>query len=80
LVSNSKRINNVWTDRVRKQVAEENICTSDGKATQAWEKKLHNEKIHNLKAYASAGINGMMGSKRMRWTRHVAHMGNINNA
>jgi hypothetical protein len=35
-------------------------------------RKLHNEELHNL--CASPGIIRMIKSRRMRWTRHVAHM------
>jgi hypothetical protein len=36
-------------------------------------RKLHNEELHNL--YASPSIIGMVESRRMRWTGHVARMG-----
>jgi hypothetical protein len=42
-----------------------------------WE-KLHNEELHNL--YSSPNIIIMIRSKRMRWARHVARMGNKRNA
>jgi hypothetical protein len=35
--------------------------------------KLHNEKLHNL--YSFPSIFRMIKSKRMRWARHVARMG-----
>jgi hypothetical protein len=36
-------------------------------------RKLHNEELHNL--YLSPAIIRHMESKRMRWARHVACMG-----
>jgi hypothetical protein len=41
-------------------------------------RKLHNEKLHNL--YSSPNIIGMIKSRRMRWTGHVAGMGEKINA
>jgi hypothetical protein len=40
--------------------------------TGGW-RKLHNEELHNL--YSSQSIIRMIKSRRMRWARHVAHMG-----
>jgi hypothetical protein len=40
--------------------------------------RLHNEELHNL--YASENIIRMMKSGRMRWTRHVASMGEMTSA
>jgi hypothetical protein len=40
--------------------------------------KLHNEEFHNL--YSSSNIIRMIKSKRMRWTGHVARMGEKRNA
>jgi hypothetical protein len=45
--------------------------------TGGW-RKLHNEELHNL--YSSSNIIRMMKSKRMRWARHVARMGEKRNA
>jgi hypothetical protein len=42
-----------------------------------WRKLLHDE-FHNL--YSSPGIIRMIKSRRMRWSRHVAHMGAKRNA
>jgi hypothetical protein len=39
--------------------------------------KLHNEKLHNL--YPSPSIIRMTKSSRMRWTNHVARMGEKRN-
>jgi hypothetical protein len=36
-------------------------------------RKLHNEELPNL--YSSPSIIGMLESRRMRWTGHVARMG-----
>jgi hypothetical protein len=39
---------------------------------------LHNEELHSL--YSSPSIIRMMKSRRMRWARHVARMGEKKNA
>jgi hypothetical protein len=44
--------------------------------TGGW-RKLHNEKLYNL--YASQSIIRIIKSRRMRWARHVAQMGNKRN-
>jgi hypothetical protein len=36
-------------------------------------RKLHNDELHSL--YASQNIVRMIKSRRMRWTEHVARMG-----
>jgi hypothetical protein len=36
-------------------------------------RKLHNEEFHNL--YSSQDITRQIKSKRMKWARHVARMG-----
>jgi hypothetical protein len=36
-------------------------------------RKLHSEELHNL--YSSPNIIRMIKSRRMRWVRHVARMG-----
>jgi hypothetical protein len=41
-------------------------------------KKLHNEELHNL--YSSPNIIRMVKSRRMRWARYVARMGEKRNA
>jgi hypothetical protein len=41
-------------------------------------RKLHNEELHNL--YSSLNITRMIKSRRMRWARHVARMGEKRNA
>jgi hypothetical protein len=41
-------------------------------------RKLHNEELHNL--YSSPNIIRMITSRRMRWARHVARMGETRNA
>jgi hypothetical protein len=41
-------------------------------------RRLHNEELHNL--YASPNIMTLIKSRRMRWTGHVARMGEIRNA
>jgi hypothetical protein len=45
--------------------------------TGGW-KKLHNEELYNL--YSSPSIIRMIKSKRIRWTGHVARMGETRNA
>jgi hypothetical protein len=40
-------------------------------------RKLHSEEIHNL--YSSPGTIGMIKPRRMRWTGHVAQMGEKSN-
>jgi hypothetical protein len=45
--------------------------------TGGW-RKLHNEELHEL--YSSPGIGRIIKSRRMRWTRHVARMGENSNA
>jgi hypothetical protein len=41
-------------------------------------RKLHNEELHNL--YSSLNIIRMIKSRRMRWAKHVARMGEKTNA
>jgi hypothetical protein len=41
-------------------------------------RKLHNEELHNL--YSSPNIIRTIKSRRMRWARHVARMGEKRNA
>jgi hypothetical protein len=40
-------------------------------------RKLHNEELHNV--HASLNINRVTKTGRMRWTGHVARMGEIGN-
>jgi hypothetical protein len=40
-------------------------------------RKVHNEYLHNL--YSSPNIIRMIKSRRMRWIRHVARMGEKRN-
>jgi hypothetical protein len=48
-----------------------------GEVTGGW-RKLHNEELHSL--YSSPSIIRMINSRRMRWTGHVARMGEKRNA
>jgi hypothetical protein len=48
----------------------------DEEVTGGW-RKLHNEEIHNF--YSSLNIIRVIKSRRMRWARHVAHMGKTRN-
>jgi hypothetical protein len=41
-------------------------------------RKLHNEELHNF--YSSPNIISLIKSRRMRWTWHVARMGETRNA
>jgi len=41
-------------------------------------RKLHNEELHNL--YTSTNIIRVMKSRSMKWTVHVACMGEMRNA
>jgi hypothetical protein len=45
--------------------------------TAGW-RELHNEELHNL--YSSPSIIRMIKSKKLRWTGHVARMGEKRNA
>jgi hypothetical protein len=36
-------------------------------------RKLHNDELHNL--YSSSYIDRVIKSRRMRWARHMARMG-----
>jgi hypothetical protein len=45
--------------------------------TEGW-RKPHNEELHNL--YSSPSIIRMIKSRRMRWSGHVARMGEERNA
>jgi hypothetical protein len=40
-------------------------------------RKLHNDELHSL--YSSPNIVRMIKSRRMRWTGHVARMGEMRN-
>jgi hypothetical protein len=44
--------------------------------TEGW-RKLHNEELHNL--YSSPSIISIIKSRRMRWAKHVARMGEKRN-
>jgi hypothetical protein len=41
-------------------------------------RRLHNEELHNL--YASPYVIRVIKSRRIRWTGHAAHVGEIRNA
>jgi hypothetical protein len=41
-------------------------------------RKMHNKELHNL--YSSPNIIRMIKSRRIRWARHVARMGEKRNA
>jgi hypothetical protein len=44
--------------------------------TGGW-RRLHNDKLHNL--YTSSNIIRVIKERRIRWTGHVAHMGEMKN-
>jgi hypothetical protein len=48
-----------------------------GKETGVW-RKVHNEELHIM--YSSSNIIRMIKPRRMRWTGHVARMGEKRNA
>jgi hypothetical protein len=50
--------------------------TKREEVTGGW-RRLHNEELHNL--YASPDIISLIESRRMRWERHVACMGEMRN-
>jgi hypothetical protein len=56
---------------------EENIWTERRLSDRRLE-KLHSEELHN--SYPSPSIIRMIKSRRMRWTEHVARMGQKGNA
>jgi hypothetical protein len=45
--------------------------------TGGW-RKLHNEELHGL--YPSSGVVRVIKARRMRWTGHVARMGEVRGA
>jgi hypothetical protein len=52
--------------------SEDYLIPKRGEIIGGW-RKLHNEELGNL--YCSPGIIRVIKSRRMRWARHVAHMG-----
>jgi hypothetical protein len=48
------------------------ICGSESEEDGSW-RKLHNDELHSL--YSSLNIVRVIKSRRMRWARHVARMG-----
>jgi hypothetical protein len=41
-------------------------------------RRLHNEELHNL--YTSPNIISVIKSRKMKWTKHVARMGEMRNS
>jgi hypothetical protein len=64
-----------WTDGVR--VLRRIFGPKGDEVTGGW-RKLHNEELHNL--YSSPSIIRMIKSRRIRWVRYEARMGNKYNA
>jgi hypothetical protein len=58
----------VFENRVLKRI----FGPKRDKVTGEW-RKFHSEEVHNL--YSSADIIGQIKSRRMKWARHVARMG-----
>jgi hypothetical protein len=58
----------VFENRVLRRI----VGLKRDEVTGGW-RKLHNEELHNL--YFSPSIIRMIKSRRMRWARHIAHMG-----
>jgi hypothetical protein len=54
------------------------ICGTKREEVVGGWRTLYNEELHKL--YASPNIVRMMKSRRMRWTEHVARLGEIRNA
>jgi hypothetical protein len=63
----------VFENRVLRRI----IGQKRDEVTGGW-RKLHSEELHNL--YSSPSIFRMIRSRRMRWTGHVAQMGEKRNA
>jgi hypothetical protein len=63
----------VFVNRVLRRI----FVPKRDEVTGEW-RKLHNEELHNL--YSSPNISRMIKSRRMRWTGHVARMGELRNA
>jgi hypothetical protein len=63
----------VFEKRLLKKISERKID-----AVTDMMKKLHYEELHNL--YSLANIIMKIKSRRIRWTGHVASMGNLRNA
>jgi hypothetical protein len=63
----------VFEDRVLRRI----FGPKREEVTGEW-RKLHNEELHDL--YSSPSIIRIMKARRMRWTAHVARMGEKRNA
>jgi hypothetical protein len=62
----------VFENRVPKRI----FGPERGEVTGGW-RELNNEELHNF--YSSPNIIRMIKSRRMRWTRHIARMGEKRN-
>jgi hypothetical protein len=63
----------VFENRVLRRIFEPKM----GEMVEGW-RKLYNEELHNK--YSSSNIIRIIKLRRMRWTRHVARMGDKRNA
>jgi hypothetical protein len=62
----------VFENRVQRRI----FGPKRNEVTGGW-RKLHNDEIHNL--YSSRSVIRIINSRRMRWARHEARMGNKKN-
>jgi hypothetical protein len=53
------------------------ILTKREEVEVGW-RRLYNEELHDV--YASQNVIRVMRSRRIRWTGHIAHMGEMRNA
>jgi hypothetical protein len=58
----------VYENRVLRRI----LGPKRSEVTEEW-RRLHEEELNDL--YSSPNIIWVVKSRRMRWTRHVAHMG-----
>jgi hypothetical protein len=61
---------------IERRVLRETFVPKMDEVTRGW-RKLHSEELHNL--YSSTSIIRIIKSRRMRWARHIARMGEKRN-